>query len=102
MFFVISKIAGIMLFHPLNFLLFLGLLGLLLCLTRHARAGRLVAVLAAVLLLVAAFSPLSALLLRPLEDRFQQPPADMPAPTGIVVLGGTLDEDLGLARGQQP
>ncbi len=100
MFFVVSKIAGIVLFHPLNFLLFLGLLGLLLTLTRYARIGRFVAVLAAVLLLVAAFSPLSALLLRPLEDRFPQPPADMLAPTGIVVLGGALDEDLGLARGQ--
>ena len=100
MFFVVSKIAGIVFFHPLNFLLFLGLGGLLLCATRFARTGRSVAVLAAALLLVAAFSPLSALILRPLEDRFPQPPADMPAPTGIVVLGGALDEDLGLARGQ--
>ena len=100
MFFVVSKIAGLILFHPLNFLLFLGLFGLLLSLTRFARAGRVVAGLAAVLLLVAAFSPLSALVLRPLEDRFPQPAADMPAPTGIVVLGGALDEDLGLARGQ--
>lgn len=100
MFFVVSKIAGIVLFHPLNFLLFVGLLGLLLCLTRFAQIGRFIAVLASVLLLVVAFSPLSALILRPLEDRFPQPPSDMPAPTGIVVLGGALDEDLGLARGQ--
>ena len=100
MFFVVSKIAGIVLFHPLNFLLFLGLLGLLLCTTRFARTGRSIAMVAAVLLLVAAFSPLSALILRPLEDRFPQPPADMAAPSGIVVLGGALDEDLGLARGQ--
>lgn len=100
MFFVVSKIAGIVLFHPLNFLLLLGFFGLVLCLTRFARTGRVVAVLAAVLLLMAAFSPLSALILRPLEDRFPQPPADMPAPTGIVVLGGALDADLGRARGQ--
>ena len=100
MFFVVSKIAGIVLFHPLNFLLFLGFLGLVLRLTRFARVGGVVALTAAVMLLVAAFSPLSALLLRPLEDRFPQPPADMPAPTGIVVLGGSLDEDIGLARGQ--
>ena len=100
MFFVVSKIAGIVFFHPLNFLLFLGLVGLLLGLTRFVRIGRFVAVLAAVLLLLSAFSPLSALILRPLEDRFPQPPADMPAPTGIVVLGGALDEDLGRARGQ--
>ena len=100
MFFVASKIAGIVLFHPLSFLLFLGFLGLLVGLTRFARIGRFIAVLAAVLLLVSAFSPLSALILRPLEDRFPQPPSDMPPPTGIVVLGGALDEDLGLARGQ--
>ena len=99
MFFVASKIAGIVLFHPLNFLLFMGLCGLLLGLTRFAQAGRRIAVAAALLLLVAAFSPLSALILRPLEDRFPQP-AGMPEPTGIVVLGGALDEDLGLARGQ--
>lgn len=100
MFFVASKIAGILFFHPLNFLLFLGLFGLLLGLTRFERAGRRVALLAAVLLLVAAFSPISALMLRPLEDRFPQPPAEVPAPDGIVVLGGALDEDLGRARGQ--
>lgn len=100
MFFVLSKIAGIVIFHPLNFLLFLGLFGLVLGLTRYARAGRLIAVTAAMLLLVAAFSPLSALLLRALEDRFPEPPADMRAPTGIVVLGGALDEDIGEARGQ--
>ena len=100
MFFVASKIAGILVFHPLNFLLFLGLFGLLLGLTRAERAGRFVALLAAVLLLVAAFSPISALILRPLEDRFPQPPADAPTPDGIVVLGGALDEDLGRARGQ--
>lgn len=100
MFFVASKIAGIVFFHPLNFLLFLGVLGLLLGLTRYARIGRVIAVGAAVLLLVAAFSPLSTLMLRPLEDRFPQPPADMAAPTGILVLGGALDEDIGAARGQ--
>ena len=100
MFFVVSKIAGIVLFHPLNFLLFLGLVGLLLGLTRFVRTGHFIAVMAAVLLLGAAFSPLSALILRPLENRFPQPPADMPSPTGIVVLGGALDEDLGRARGQ--
>ncbi len=100
MFFVVSKVAGIVLFHPLNFLLLFGLLGLLLGLTRLRRSGRAIASTTAVLLLIAAFSPLSALILRPLEDRFPQPPRAMPAPTGIVVLGGALDEDLGRARGQ--
>lgn len=28
--------------------------------------------------------------MRPLEDRFPRPPADMPEPTGIIVLGGVI------------
>ena len=55
---------------------------------------------AALVFAVACFSPLGGLLLRPLEDRFPEAAADPPAPTGIIVLGGALDEDLTLARHQ--
>jgi uncharacterized SAM-binding protein YcdF (DUF218 family) len=51
-------------------------------------------------LALGALTPLGALLLRPLEDRFPQPPADMLAPTGIIVLGGAIDSDKSEARGQ--
>jgi uncharacterized SAM-binding protein YcdF (DUF218 family) len=45
------------------------------------------------------FTPLGAALLRPLEDRFPPPGAVMPAPDGIIVLGGAVDERIGAARG---
>ena len=47
-----------------------------------------------ILLLIARFSSLGNVLIRPLEDRFPAPPADLPTPAGIIVLGGALDEDL--------
>ncbi len=100
MFFTASKIAGYVLFHPLNLLVLAQCSGLALCLTRFARAGRGLLVGAVLVFAAAAFSPLSALLLRPLEDRFPQPPIAMAAPAGIVVLGGALDEDIGAARGR--
>jgi uncharacterized SAM-binding protein YcdF (DUF218 family) len=51
-----------------------------------------------VVLAIAGFSPLGAILLQPLENRFP-PPADLAAPAGIVVLGGAIDPDLTIARG---
>ena len=99
MFFVASKLLGLV-FEPVNFLILASLFGLILCLTPWARVGRIMSVSAALLFVVLAFSPSSALLLRTLEDRFPQPPDTMPAPAGIVVLGGSIDADLGEARGQ--
>ncbi|MGD0761893.1 MAG: YdcF family protein [Roseiarcus sp.] len=51
-------------------------------------------------LLLASVAPVGALLIEPLENRFPQPPADMPAPYGIVVLGGAIDDEASAARGQ--
>ena len=99
MFFVLSKLLGVV-FDPTTFLVLAGALGLLLGLTRFAGAGRRLAIGAAIAFALVCYSPLSAILLRPLEERFPQPPADMPAPAGIVVLGGALDEGLTAARGQ--
>lgn len=98
MFFVASKLFWLVV-DPINFILILGLLGLGLSFGKTARVGRGLAAVAIVLIAVAGFSPLGALLLRPLEDRFPPPPADMPAPTGIIVLGGATDAGLTLARG---
>jgi uncharacterized SAM-binding protein YcdF (DUF218 family) len=51
-------------------------------------------------LAIGSLTPVGAVLLRPLEDRFPQPPADMPAPAGIIVLGGAVDTTKSEARGQ--
>ena len=98
MFFAASKVLGFVLFHPVNFLVLMALVGVGLGLTRYRRGGRALAAAAVLALAVACFSPLSALVLRPLEDRFPKP-QDPEEPIGIVVLGGALDEDLGAARG---
>ena len=98
MFFVVSKLVELVL-EPVAFLVLAGLAGLALCLTRYVRPGRAIATGAALLFAVACFSPLAGLLIRPLEDRFPRPAATMTGPTGIVVLGGALDEDVSAARG---
>jgi uncharacterized SAM-binding protein YcdF (DUF218 family) len=99
MFFIVSKIFGIV-FEPINFLVTLGLIGISLTWLGLARLGKAMAFCALIATAIIFYSPISALLLRPLEDRFPQPPADMPAPDGIIVLGGALDADLSDARGQ--
>ncbi len=98
-FFLLSKTLGALL-EPVDFIVLVGLAGLALCLGRFRRLGRIVAVTAALALAVCCFSPLGSLALRPLEDRFPRPAADMPAPTGIVVLGGSINEGISAARGQ--
>lgn len=97
MFFVVSKVIWYLV-EPINFLLILGIIGILLSFGRFARRGRLAMCYAILLLAVAAFLPLGMLLLRPLEDRFPLLGADAPEPTGIIVLGGGLVEDITLAR----
>jgi uncharacterized SAM-binding protein YcdF (DUF218 family) len=99
MFFVLSKLFWFV-FGPINLLILLGVLGVALSFTRFARFGRGLAFTALITIAVCAFSPLGGLLLRPIEDRFPAPAADLPAPTGIIVLGGALDEQLSDARGQ--
>jgi uncharacterized SAM-binding protein YcdF (DUF218 family) len=71
--------------------IFVGLLGIVLLFTRFARAGRAFMAGAIIALAIGFVTPLGAVLMRPLEDRFPQPPADMPAPTGIIVLGGAVE-----------
>ena len=97
LFFVVSKTIGVMLL-PLNFLVELGLLGAVLLATRAASLGRRLLVGSVLLLGLFGFSPLSKLLLYPLEQRF--PPWDQArgAPDGIIVLGGPVDPDLSLAH----
>ena len=96
LFFVLSKTLGIMML-PVNFLMGLGLLGVILLATRFAAFGRKLVV--ASLVLLAGFSPLGNLLLSPLEQRFPPWNPARGAPDGIIVLGGSVDPDVSLARG---
>ncbi len=97
MFFVVSKLFWF-LASPLHFLLIA--LGAGLFFTSRRFFGRPLAIAAATGLALMAFSPLGALLLRPLEDRFPVQSPTMAPPRGIIVLGGALKERTAVARGQ--
>lgn len=97
LYFVLSKTLGSALL-PINLLVELGILSLLLMLTRYAALGRKLAVTTLVLLALSAFSPLGNLLLYPLESRFPAWDPSRGAPDGIIVLGGSVDTDLSAAH----
>jgi uncharacterized SAM-binding protein YcdF (DUF218 family) len=90
MFFNASKIFWLIA-EPVSLAIFVGLLGIVLLFTRFARAGRALMAGAMIALAVGSLTPIGVVLLRPLEDRFPQPSAAMPPPTGIIVLGGAVD-----------
>jgi uncharacterized SAM-binding protein YcdF (DUF218 family) len=98
MFFEVSKIAGFFA-SPSNLLVVLGLLGALLMGTRWARYGRRVIVVAVLLLAIAGLSPLGNALIFPLEQRFPPWTAGKGEPTGIVVLGGSIEPATSVGRG---
>lgn len=98
MFFALSKTVGYLLL-PSNFLIWLGLVGALLLLTRFAGAGRRLMAGSLVLLAICAYSPLANFLLYPLESRFPKWDSSRGDPDGIIVLGGPLDADLSAAHG---
>jgi uncharacterized SAM-binding protein YcdF (DUF218 family) len=97
MFFVLSKILGFFA-SPSNFIIILGLLGVLLLRTRFARAGRRLAIASLLLLAIVGLSPLGNMLILPLEQRFPAWDAARGAPDGIVVLGGAVSADIAMAR----
>lgn len=99
MFFAVSKIFWLIA-EPLTFLLVLLCIGVALQFTRWARLGRRWTAVTTLALVVLCITPVGTALLLPLENRFPQPPADLPAPTGIIVLGGALQERKTEARGQ--
>ncbi len=96
MFFVISKIFWFF-GSPLHLLL-LGLCAGLVFIGRPF--GKRLALVCAVGLLLLTLSPLPALMLRPLEDRFPSQSAIMTPPKEIIVLGGATEEGISVLRGQ--
>jgi uncharacterized SAM-binding protein YcdF (DUF218 family) len=98
-FFYASKIFW-MLASPISLLLLAALAGVLLCFGQRARLGRGLALTAILILLAAAILPIGILLIAPLEDRFPVPPLDLPAPEGIIVLGGAINDPISQAREQ--
>jgi uncharacterized SAM-binding protein YcdF (DUF218 family) len=98
LFFVLSKTLGYMML-PTNFLIGIGLVGIILLATRLASLGRKLAVAALVLLVICGFSPLGNVLLYPLEARFPRWDAARGAPDGIIVLGASIEAELSAAHG---
>jgi len=98
MFFVQSKILGFFV-TPSNFMIGLGLVGILLLPTRYTRIGR--QLLVASILLIAAIGilPLGDVLTIPLEDRFPRWTPTSGPPSGIVVLGGAINAEISSRRG---
>lgn len=99
MFFYLSKILW-WFAAPSNLLLAATALGALLLFTRWARGGRRLMVAAVAGLALCGVSPLGVWLARPLENRFPLPAEDMPVPTGILVLGGSMNPLTTAARRQ--
>jgi uncharacterized SAM-binding protein YcdF (DUF218 family) len=97
-FFLLSKTLGRLLL-PSNLLIGLGIVGLILLLTRFVSLGRKLVVASVLLLAICGFLPIGKLLLYPLETRF--PPWDdtRGAPDGIVVLGGAIEPDMSAVHG---
>ncbi len=98
MFFIASKILGFFAL-PSNFLIAIGLVGLVLLLTRFRRLASWLIVTSLVLIAFAGLSPLGNALILPLEQRFPPWDAARGAPDGIVVLGGAISPDISAARG---
>ena len=102
MFFILSKILGFFTL-PSDIAVTIAALGVVLLFTRFARAGRRLATLGVVLLLIAGLSPLGNALMLPLDERFPRWDAARDAsqgtPAGIIVLGGAIGPEISAARG---
>lgn len=93
MFFILSKTVAVVL-QPSNLIVIIIVAGLLLMATGWRRAGRRLAIVGGVLLAMAGFLPLGAMLDHVLENRFPPWSAARGAPDGIVVLGGAISPEL--------
>ena len=99
MFYYGSKI-GWFLATPSNLFPVLIVLGLVLMRLRWARLGSFVSAAGCLLLLVAGLSPLANAVILPLEARFAAFRDDGGRVDGVIVLGGAVQAEASLARGQ--
>ena len=98
MFFYLSKIFWAVA-QPLNFAILLLFLALLLMLFRMKRLAATATALAALVLIVPAWTSIGPLMLNPLEERFQRPAQLPDRIDGIVVLGGGFEGAINMVRG---
>lgn len=98
MFFALSKVLW-WLFAPTKIGLVAALGGLALTATRFARAGRWLMGLGIVWLALIGLTPIGAVMMQTLEDRFAFPAEPLTPPDAIVVLGGPMNEAMKDARG---
>jgi uncharacterized SAM-binding protein YcdF (DUF218 family) len=96
MFFALSKILGFFAL-PSNLVIVVGLIGVLLLLTRFKRTARVLMVASILAIAILGFSPLGNALLVPLEDRFP-PWTGSGNVVGIILLGGAVTPDVSAAR----
>ena len=99
MFFILSKTIWFLI-QPTSFLIFLGVVGIFLLWTKWAYIGKIVVTVCVLGLLILGLSPISNVMLLPLEERFSRPDlSQMPEHIdGIIVLGGASDTTVLKAR----
>ncbi|HRJ68155.1 MAG TPA: YdcF family protein [Beijerinckiaceae bacterium] len=97
--FYLSKLVWLLM-EPSTALTLAVLVGALLCRTRLALWGRRLGIAGAVGLLIGGFTPLSTLILRPLEEHFPPFQDDGIPVAGVLVLGGALQTEVAVGRAQ--
>lgn len=98
MFFTVSKIAFFF-SRPSSLMIFLLVASLIAAFFGWRRLALALGGTSLAALLAVTVTPLAPLLLAALENRFPMPPADAPAPAGIVLLGGFTDDGVAESRG---
>lgn len=100
MFFPLSKVIFFVI-TPSNFLILIGVVGAVLLAATHLRRTATGLVLVSLAgLAIAGFTPLSAWITLPLEDRFPAFADDGGPIAGIIVLGGGVETGATMTRGQ--
>jgi uncharacterized SAM-binding protein YcdF (DUF218 family) len=98
MYFVLSKTVGALL-TPSILISSIALAGLIMVALRFSIIGRRLLLASTILLVICTLTPLGFWLLVPLEERFPGWNSQQGDPTGIIVLGGSIDPELSAARG---
>ena len=99
MFFILSKTLSFIAV-PSNLLVMIGLAGIALLPSRFAGAGRRLLVASVILIAALGWLPVGNALFLPLEERFPRWDPERGTPTGIIVLGGAINSEISVTRGQ--